>query len=123
MGRLLPAVVAAMFLVAACGDDSGDDSGSGDDSASATSSTSQPDESGDDTAASGGTASIEEFCEAYRSAQMSAENAASTDQFRDITPPEELEAVWSDYLDSDFDAGVTVDGFVTENCFDDLTSE
>jgi hypothetical protein len=47
------------------------------------------------------------------------ENPVGTEQFEDLTPPDELADIWQDYLDHDFEAGVTVDGFIVDNCFDE----
>lgn len=115
-------LAAAALAVAACGDDS---DSSGDASGSVASTTSQVDEPAgqtsvpDDTSAAGATGDVDTFCDEYQSALASAENPASTEQFEDLTPPDELADIWQDYLDSDWDAGVTVDGFITDNCFDE----
>lgn len=118
----LVALAVAALAVTACGDDgdSGDDA-----SGSVASTTIQADEPTgetsvpDDTSEAGATGDVDTFCDEYQSALASAENPASTEQFEGLTPPDELADIWQDYLDSDWDAGVTVDGFITDNCFDE----
>jgi hypothetical protein len=121
-GTLAALTMAAALAVSACGDDGDSSDDAGDDVASTTTQADVP--AGDTSVPEGSSApaaagDVDAFCNDYQAAQASAQNPASTEQFEDLTPPEELADIWQDYLDSDWDAGTTVDGFVADNCFDE----